>query len=340
MPTPPVVLVHEFEVTYGFIDLVGVSPTGAVTVVECKLQGNPDMKRTIVGQLFAYAAGLWGMSYADFDEAWQAKTQPFNMSAETWERRKRGPLVDEMAAAVAEHGLTWDRDTFPAAVEANLAAGRYTLVFAVDDITPELRRIVEYLSEHTAPEVSVIALEIRYLRDGDTEVLVPQPYGQEMAQRKATVTSTRPHVAWDMDLFDAALRETKGETTLQLATNLREWALAPEIALEVSFGRGTMFGTEGLGLVDPAGRLRALFSLWTNGGAEFELGNLKYFPAYAGHEARLDVLRALSRIEGRTRKDEQADGWPQFSTDVLLDPARLAALKALLADIVSRIRQG
>ena len=195
MPTPPVVLVHEFEVTYGFIDLVGVSPTGAVTVVECKLQGNPDMKRTIVGQLFAYAAGLWGMSYADFDEAWQAKTQPFNMSAETWERRKRGPLVDEMAAAVAEHGLTWDRDTFPAAVEANLAAGRYTLVFAVDDITPELRRIVEYLSEHTAPEVSVIALEIRYLRDGDTEVLVPQPYGQEMAQRKATVTSTRPHVA-------------------------------------------------------------------------------------------------------------------------------------------------
>jgi RecB family endonuclease NucS len=34
----PVVLAHEFPVTFGSVDLVGVSPTGAITVVECKLQ--------------------------------------------------------------------------------------------------------------------------------------------------------------------------------------------------------------------------------------------------------------------------------------------------------------
>jgi|BarGraIncu01121A_1022015.scaffolds.fasta_scaffold04402_3 RecB family endonuclease NucS len=71
----PVVLAHEFPVTFGSVDLVGVSPTGALTVVECKLRANSEIRRTIVGQLFAYAAAMWEMTYEEFDEAWQIRTK-------------------------------------------------------------------------------------------------------------------------------------------------------------------------------------------------------------------------------------------------------------------------
>lgn len=57
----PVVVVAEFGVSVGAVDLVGVAPTGAITVVECKLRANPEIRRSIVGQLFAYASALWGM---------------------------------------------------------------------------------------------------------------------------------------------------------------------------------------------------------------------------------------------------------------------------------------
>ena len=140
-----------------------------------------------------------------------------------------------------------------------------------------------------------------------------------------------------MASFDAALRELKGEAALEIATNLREWARAPENSLEVWYGRGATYGTEALGIPDPDGTPRSLFGLSTGGMVEVHLGNLKFFPAYAEHEARLEVLHALSRIDGRTRKDAQADLWPQFPTDVLKDPARLVDLKTLLGDIVSRV---
>jgi len=50
------------------------------------------------------------------------------------------------------------------------------------------------------------------------------------------------------------------------------------------------------------------------------------------------MLREFSHIEGRTRKDAQADGWPQFHLEVLLDPGNLAAFKTLLGNVVRRVR--
>jgi len=333
----PVVMVDEFPVsigdTYGFVDLVGVSAAGSITIVECKLEKNPDIKRRLIGQLIEYAAALWGISFEDFDALWQALVRPGMMNDAEWEKRKRPPLEDDIAAAAAGDA-SFERGTFRAAVEENLRAGRFTLVVAVDSITEALERSILYLSEHTGSDARVIAMELGYVAHGDVEVLVPRTFGLEVAERRPT---SPPSQGWDMASFDAALRELKGEAALEIATNLREWARAPENSLEVWYGRGATYGTEALGIPDPDGTPRSLFGLSTGGMVEVHLGNLKFFPAYAEHEARLEVLHALSRIDGRTRKDAQADLWPQFPTDVLKDPARLVDLKTLLGDIVSRV---
>jgi hypothetical protein len=340
-PRRPVVMVDEFPVsignTYGFVDLVGVSAAGSITIVECKLEKNPDIKRRLVGQLIEYAAALWGVSYEGFDALWQAVERPAMMTDEQWEERKRPPLEEDIANALGGDP-SFDRGVFRAAVAENLQAGRFTLVVAVDSITDALERSILYLSEHSGSDARVVALELGYVAHGDVEVLVPRAFGLEAAERRPTPTTPRAR-GWDTASFDAALRELKGEAALELATGLREWALSPDVGLEVSYGRGATYGTEGFVIADPSGYRRSIFSLATSSMVTVDLGNLKIFPAYAEEMPRLDILHALARIEGRTRKDEQADGWPQFSTDVLMDPAKLADFKGLVGDILSRIRE-
>jgi hypothetical protein len=337
-PRRPVVMVDEFPVsigdTYGLIDLVGVSAAGSITIVECKLEKNPDIKRRLIGQLIEYAAALWGMSFEDFDALWQALVRPGMMNDAEWERRRRPPLEEDIASTVGGDPL-FERGAFRAAVEENLRAGRFTLVVAVDSITEALERSILYLSEHTGSDARVIAMELGYLAHGDVEVLVPRTFGLEVAERRPTSPTSR---VWDIASFDAALREVKGEAALEIATNLREWARAPENGLEIWYGHGATYGSEALGVPDPDGTPRSVFGLSTGGMVEIHLGNFKFFPAYAEHEARLEVLHALSRIEGHARKDAQADLWPQFQMDVLKDPAKLMDLKTLLGNIVSRVR--
>jgi hypothetical protein len=311
-----------------------VSPTGALTVVECKLHYSPDMKRKIVGQLFAYAAGLWEMSYGEFDEAWQAKSQPFTMTVDQWERRKRPPLLEDMETAVVEHGLSWDRNTFPAAVEANLTAGRYTLVFAVDEITDELKRVVQYLSEHSAPAVNVIALEIGYLTDGDIEVLVPQPYGQELAERKPPLTGDP--LAPDDPSFMAALAAAKGGWALPLAADLLVWARTSGLA--VWYGKGDTIGTVNAGLLDASGKRRG-FVNWSTSGQVAVIHNLlKHFVPFDSRDSRVELLARLTAVDGVSRPETQADSWSTVDLERLRNPEALAAFTVLLDDVVNRIR--
>ena len=170
---------------------------------------------------------------------------------------------------------------------------------------------------------------------------MPRTFGLEVAERKEPTSSTSaPSRAWDEASFDAALLADRGEAAVSIAKDLREWAVQPAIGLEVWYGRGAVYGTVALGLGDPSGKRRSLVSLATIGYAQLDLGNLQFFPAFAEYEARLGVLRALAPIEGQVRKDTQADGWPQFDTAILREPASLAAFKALLTDLVNRARLG
>lgn len=167
------VFVEELAVPQGgSVDLAGVDPGGAITLVECKLGKNPEIRRSVVGQIFAYAAGLWEISYEEFDRLFARSLQGKS-------------LADAIRAALGEsEGADWREEDFRAAVTHNLRAGRFTLIIAVDHITDELKRIVPYINTHTLPEVQFIALEVGYVKDGDVEIIQPLTYGQESAAEK------------------------------------------------------------------------------------------------------------------------------------------------------------
>ncbi len=167
-------IVDEFWIPgIGSVDLVGVSAAGDLTIVECKLKANPEIRREVVGQILAYAGGLWRMSYDEF--------------ASTFAARAGTSLT---AAASAVSGIEVNEAELRDALAARLRNGEFRLVVVVDAITPELRLIIEYLNEHTLATVQVLALELSYARDGDVELLIPAVYGAEAADRKARAAST------------------------------------------------------------------------------------------------------------------------------------------------------
>lgn len=196
------IVARQVETGAGPIDLLGVGLDGSVVLCECKLRANPEIRRAVVGQLFAYASALWGMQLAEFERAVSA--------------RLGRPLVD-VAAEMA--GIdAWDGAAFRANLERNVRDGRFRLVVAVDTITDELKRTIEYLNEHTIAEIEVAALEIGYLADSGVEIVVPRTYGLESARAK----SAGKGPIGEPELF-GALDKTCSPEGVQAVRRLFDW---------------------------------------------------------------------------------------------------------------------
>jgi hypothetical protein len=142
--------------------------SGTLTIVECKLKTNPEIRREVVGQLLAYAAGLWQRSYDDFEATWRHRSQ-------------RG-LRDHLTEKV---GIGLDADDLRRTVSERLACGVFSLVIAVDEITAELKRVVESLNATTRDEVSALAVELQYVKDGTTEILILRGTGKHCSRPSA-----------------------------------------------------------------------------------------------------------------------------------------------------------
>lgn len=166
---------REFQSEAGPADIVVVGADGDVTLVECKLAANPQVRREIIGQMFDYASRLWKMDVDDFAARWQSRSQESLFSEETGI-----PLREALAR--------------------NLAEGRFRIVLAVDAINSPLKRMVEYLNFMSGPNTSVIAVEYSRLTQGSIEILAPRIYGQELAEVRAGASKT---AAGDLVVWDA-----------------------------------------------------------------------------------------------------------------------------------------
>jgi hypothetical protein len=215
----------------GSADVVIVDAAGDITVVECKLRANPEIRRQVVGQLLAYASAIWQMSFADFDDAFRRS-------------EARRSLSDALVG-----GDDLDEEEFSRAVEANLMSGSMRLIIAVDEITDELRRIVSYLNSHTTTNVEFLALEMRRAADEGVEVLLPEIYGEESARTKRARTPRGERL--DRETLLASIRE-QSELAADAADALFDWA-DREPRLNVRYTRTR-------GRIETAGRLLLRFA--------------------------------------------------------------------------------
>jgi len=129
--------------------------------------------------------------------------------AATFATRNKSVALEEAVRAGAAGDV--DLASFKTACEGRLSKGQFRLIVAVDEITEDLQRSIEYLNENSTDAVVFIALELGYLKRGDVEILVPRTFGAEVEVGGKGPKSTTK-VRWTAEQLEeavASINDTK-----------------------------------------------------------------------------------------------------------------------------------
>ena len=212
----------------GPADIVLVDAEGQITIVECKLLANPEIRGQVIGQLFTYAAGLWQIDYEEFER-----------------RFRRARAKSDLTKPVEGRG---ERDTaeFRSKVSENLSNGTFRLFVACDDVPSELDQAISFLdSKSQLPVVRLLRVSWHYCAEEATEILILE----EGSERP---TPTSPARAPSREALVGAIR-MRDPHAADVADELLNWASSEEMEIKTDAkarpvvvpGRDVLFRIEG-----------------------------------------------------------------------------------------------
>ncbi|MBZ9873182.1 hypothetical protein LB542_20260 [Mesorhizobium sp. BR1-1-9] len=158
-----------------FADLLGVTRTGRLVVVECKLWRNPQARREVLAQILEYAALLRRWSFGDLTSALKRKlatVEPnpiFAAAKILWPDLEEAPFVD--------------------AVTRSLKLGDFQLIVAGDGIRSDMHAIADHLNAQGAGLAQLALLEIQLWQAASGNILVVPtvPLRTEVLQQRVLV---------------------------------------------------------------------------------------------------------------------------------------------------------
>ncbi len=162
---PFVTIGKEVGLANGSLDLLAVSPQGHIALIETKLDKNPEVKRTVVGQILGYAAYFWNKSYEDLELTFKKFLVQEKIDFE-------GNLVDYVRSKVPN--LELSETEFKEGIEKRLRLGSFSLLIVVDQINQELKDIANYLNDRTGQEIDFYVMEMELIGDGPESFLMPR----------------------------------------------------------------------------------------------------------------------------------------------------------------------
>jgi hypothetical protein len=243
--------------------------------MECKLAKNHQIKREVVGQVLDYAASLWETDLRTFSEAFRSRTgtDPFE-------------AIRQQFGGDAE---SFDEGACRAEVDRRLREGDFRLLVAVDRIDPELQRIIQYVNSRggSGKGLRLVAVEFPRYKHGEIQVLVPEAYGDEIAEQHAS--SVRTTQTWTVEDYFAAL--APDSPLRPIVQRLLGWA---DDRLTIRMGHGQtpapMWRLDALDV--------ALFSVDIGGRLWLSLGNLRNRLGADGEGVVGTLIEALNAIPG------------------------------------------
>lgn len=275
----------------GSTDIVGVDEDGGITILECKLATNPEVKRKVIGQVLEYAAFLWRKPYSFLDEV--------------SETRLGMPLAEAMKTSLSSEALQdWNEPDFVQAVSDRLLTGDFRIVVAVDAINDELRRTIEYLTEGPS-RLQIFALELTYFASGEQEILVPHLHGS-LASAKLSRPG-RQSSSWDADRFfeDVKTRELSDEDVGRMRRLLE---FCGQAAQRTWWGHGKDRGSFTFHVLKEAQTI-SFFTVFSDGKLQLNFGWLRErIPDHLLVQYR-DSLRAIPSLKDLSVKDD-FNQWP------------------------------
>ncbi len=164
------------------VDHLLIDQDAVPTLVEAKLEDNPEIRRKIVGQLLEYAAHAtryWTIEQVR--RLFEAKH-----GGEELGRARLAEFLDESEPEEDAYEKFWAR------VDTNLRADNIRLLFAVDRLPDELAHVVAFLNRNM-DHVEVLAVELRQFRSQGAHTLVPRVVGASDGRRARSGARRRTH---------------------------------------------------------------------------------------------------------------------------------------------------
>jgi len=179
-----VVGIPELSIGAGAADILAISASGDIAIIECKRGDNPEVKREVIGQILEYAAYLWKMGYDELDSRVR-NTNWGSFVKDEYLKEIEGSSLVELVRRKAKEDF--EEETFRSRVRDSLEKGRFTLVIVVDEINEELKRTIQYFNECVSSEYSLYAFEVlRFVHD-NMEILIPHLHPESLPPPSGSV---------------------------------------------------------------------------------------------------------------------------------------------------------
>jgi hypothetical protein len=307
------------------LDHIFVDQNGVPTFVEVKRSSDTRIRREVVGQMLDYAANA--VLY------WPVETirQRFEETC-----REAGSEPDMIVAEFIGISTSGEHESavarFWETVETNLRAGKIRLVFAADEIPPELKRVVEFLNEQMNP-AEVLGIEIRQYVGTGVRTLVPSVIRSSKRIGTSGSSAPRTSIQWDRDSFIERLRERRGQEAVDVATALLAWASSH--CPTIWWGEGRKDGSCFMGISHEGVNIYP-FSIWTSGWVQLQgqLLQRRGVPVELLEKWRTD----LNGIPGVSITQDALTRFPSFQSTLLKDPNALSKFLISVEALVEQIR--
>jgi hypothetical protein len=156
---PLIPVCTELNTPAGPLDILMVTPSGRLAIVETKLWRNPDARRTVVAQILDYAKELARWEYEDLTREINRR---LGTSGNTLYHIARGSPTAANA----------DEAAFVDAVSRTLRRGRFLLLVVGDGIREGAAGIADFLATAGHLEFSFAMVELAVFRHGSIGVVV------------------------------------------------------------------------------------------------------------------------------------------------------------------------
>jgi hypothetical protein len=186
---PMICLGREVATKAGPLDLLYVSPSGNLSIVETKLWHNPEARRTVIGQIIDYTKEINAWSYEDLDTAVKKARCPGADGLSIFDRvRSIHPDLDETR--------------FVDNVTRCLEDGRFLLIIAGNGIREGVQAMAEFLEPSLHFRLALVELGLfRMAEDQDWPLLVqPRIIARVQEVERAVVRVRAPGMEFDVEV--------------------------------------------------------------------------------------------------------------------------------------------
>ena len=173
------VLGSEVALGGGSADILAVESSGRPAIIEVKLAGNAEARRTVVAQVLDYAASLRGYAAADL-ESGPLRRHLAKLDCSTILEAARNKWADV------------DDEAFGERLRTCLDTGHFRLVLAMDAATPGLERIVSYLEAVTVGALAIDLITVEMRDVNGTLAASASRVSPDLSETAPTAASPRP----------------------------------------------------------------------------------------------------------------------------------------------------